>query len=174
MNVPLDEEYFVWLYSQIGSVKTTSRSKTYWNLAKILFTTEFVWLVPNDDNRIEDGRNLRFEFCEERGIEAEREWLRLPCSILELLIALSRRLSFEADEQAKWWFWHMMQNLGLEGLNDASGFRQRDVADILNDLIWRQYKPDGRGGLFPLNEPAEDQRRVEIWRQLNAYLMERY
>jgi hypothetical protein len=36
----------------------------------------------------------------------------------------------------------------------------------------RLYTTSGYGGLFPLEEPKEDQRKVEIWYQMMAYLGE--
>lgn len=84
---PLDELYFTWLYSQVGSVKDRNPSRSYWKILRKLFTKEFVWIVPNDDNRAEDGRDLRLEFLEEHDIQdVDPNWMRLGCSMLELLI----------------------------------------------------------------------------------------
>jgi hypothetical protein len=38
----------------------------------------------------------------------------------------------------------------------------------------REYFPSGKGGLFPLENPREDQTKVEIWYQMHAYVMENY
>jgi hypothetical protein len=46
------------------------------------------------------------------------------------------------------------------------------VEIILEDLIWRTYRPNGQGGFFPLKNPQEDQTKIEIWYQLNEYVME--
>ena len=73
-------------------------------------------------------------------------------------------------------FWEMIDNLGLIGYDDASYADVRNrirVSDILNNLIRRRYHRNGRGGLFPLKRPSCDQRKVEIWYQMNAYLMEK-
>ncbi len=47
-----------------------------------------------------------------------------------------------------------------------------EIDDILERLIWRQYQEDGQGGFFPLAWPEQDQREVELWYQMNAYLAE--
>lgn len=96
------------------------------------------------------------------------------CSFLEMMIAISHRLSFETDRRPKWWFWHLMKNLGLENYSDDMPFTQDEVDETLDRVIWRTYSPDGKGGLFPLEDPQHDQRQVELWYQLNAYLLERY
>ena len=177
MSASLDERYFDWLYSQVCSVRTKNPSKGYKELLHILFTKEFVWLVPNDDNRVEDGKDLRYEFFEHEGIDPDHRdilWLRLPCSMLELLVALARRLEFEDEGDVKTWFWEMMENIGLsKDLNDRAVIDRDFVEEILDRVIWRHYEYNGGGGLFPLVYPEEDQRQVEIWYQLNAYIIER-
>lgn len=173
MTQPLDEQYFIWLYSQVGSVKSRVRSRTYWSLLRQLYSKEFVWLVPNDDNRVEDGRDLRHEFVTEQGIEGpDPEWMQMGCSVLEMLVALSRRLAFESTGRPARWFWHLIENLKLNDFTDAVEYDTQFVDGTLDILIWRLYEPNGEGGLFPLRKPKEDQRRVEIWYQLSAYLLE--
>lgn len=175
MDAPLDELYLKWLYSKISSVRLRDPSRTYWNLFRQLYTKEFVWIIPNDDNRAEDGKDLRYEFLEEQGVdEVDPDWIRLGCSMLELLIALSRRLSFEDDGEPRGWFWQMLANLGLNEFNDANYNEQAqsEIDQALDTVIWRTYSPDGFGGLFPLKTPEKDQREVEIWYQLGAYLLE--
>lgn len=170
---PLDELYFVWLYGQVGSIETSNPSRTYWRLMRQLFTKEFLWIIPNDDNRAEDGKELRHEFIrKERLRRVDQEWLDLGCSMLELLIALSRRLSFEEDGEPREWFWKLIENLDLERFNDHFHWRPGEVDEILDDVIWRTYNPDGSGGLFPLEHATEDQTKVELWYQMSAYLLE--
>lgn len=174
MNSELDELYLTWLYSQVASVKLKNPSRTFWSLLKILYNKEFVWIVANDDNRVEDGKDLRYEFIDaERLEDVDLEWINLGCSMLEMLISLSRRLSFETDKRARGWFWHLMDNLGLEIYNDRVNIPRDEVEEILNRVIWRTYAPDGSGGLFPLQWPKKDQRDVEIWYQMCSYLIER-
>ena len=175
MNTTLDDLYLEWLYSQVASIDQKARSKTYWSLLRQLYTKEFVWIVPNDDNRVEDGRDLRFEFIHSLDLEdVDPQWLHLGCSVLEMLIALSRRLSFEGDGPAEDWFWILLKNIELDQCTDARYKSQMHayVDDILDRIIWRTYNDNGRGGLFPLRDARQDQREVEIWYQLSAYLMQ--
>jgi hypothetical protein len=177
MDDQLDGAYLTWLYSQVASLRLRSPNRTYWFLLRQLYTTEFVWYVPNDDNRVEDGRDLRFEFVDTHDYDqVDPDWLSLPCSFLELLIAMSRRLSFIAEGEPSDWFWEMIANLELADATDAAYQRNHlegYVSDILERVMRRKYFPDGKGGLFPLRYPTNDQREVELWGQLNLYLMER-
>jgi hypothetical protein len=174
MTEPLDELYFRWLCSQVTNVKLKNPARTYWSLLRQLHSKEFVWIIPNDDNRLEDGRDLRHEFVENEGLENEvdPDWLNIGCSMLELLIGVARMLNFEDDEPVEDWFWIMLENLGLRHCTDKSNYDEQDVDEILDDVIWRTYDPDGRGGLFPLRHAPEDQREVELWYQASAYLLE--
>lgn len=178
MNRDLDEVYLIWLYGQVAPVHLKTRRRTFWVLFKQLYTTEFVWTIPMDENRAEDGIALREQFLDEEGEYpyATDEWKGLACSVLEMLIALSRRVSFEADQgDPRAWFWELMHNLRLDSYTDAthlSTAEHREVNHILETLMLRRYNRSGKGGLFPLRRPDKDQRNVDIWYQMNAYLNE--
>lgn len=177
-TVPLDEAYLIWLYSQVGSVKNRNRSKTYWKLLRLLYCKEFTWNeIDRDQNRAQDGKDLRHEFLRETDtvvLDTDDGWMEMGCSMLELLIALSRKLAFEADDgNAADWFWQLIDNMGLCECTDANPPDEIIVDRILNKIINRDYSPNGAGGLFPLDNTEEDQREVELWYQANAYLLER-
>lgn len=168
----LDEQYLKWLCGQVGPINLRNPSHTFWNLMGQLYTKEFAWYVPNDDNRLEDGLLLRDEF----GKASDDPWWDEPCSVLEMLIALARRLAFEDGGEPASWFWELLENLGLSEFNDRSFFTEDqrfDIDERLENMIHRRYSYSGQGGLFPLEHPHEDQREVEIWYQLSAYLSER-
>jgi hypothetical protein len=181
MSKPLDELYFEWLYSQVGPLRLKNPKRTHWSLLQQLHRKEFVWIVPNDDNRVQDGKDLRREFLEFSGIDDVRpdsDWMGLGCSMLEMLIALSRHLAFETDGEDRVWFWHLIETLDLMKYNDHEYKNdrraERKIDDVLNRIIFRTYAPNGRGGLFPLRRPQQDQREVEIRYQLSAYLLEQF
>lgn len=172
---PPDEAYLRWLYGQVAPVSARNRNKTYWTLFGQLYSKEFVWDVPNDDNRVVDGLALRYEFIYEKGLQVDREWLHLGCSMLEMLIALSRRLAFEAEGQPRAWFWQLLQNVHLDTYTDAivvSDKQREEIDEVLENIIWRRYDYDGNGGLFPLKHAHQNQRKVELWYQMSAYLLQ--
>lgn len=173
---PLDERYFKWLYRQVASTRITNPERTYWSLLRELHSVEFTWFIPNDDNRVEDGKELRIEFYNGTGIDYDHDWDILGCSILEMMVALSRRLSFNGGGVASEWFWTMINNLGLSGFNDHvmdTGSYFTRVRRVCKNLVNRTYNYQGKGGLFPLMEAPSDQSQTEIWEQMNNYLSER-
>jgi hypothetical protein len=172
MDEPIEETYFNWLYNKVAHVDVPTPSLTYYTLLRDLHSTEFVWLIPGDDNRAQDGMDIRREFLTQAFLQQDPPWMSIGCSVLEMLIAFSRTAEFETDVEARIWFWIFMANLRLDSLNDAKRDISRRVANVMDRFIWRTYNPDGNGGLFPLKYPEHDQRTVEIWYQFCAYLSE--
>lgn len=173
MDEPLEHLYFNWLCARVLRVVNPTPSLTYETLFKTLLTTEFVWLLTGDDNRAEDGKELRSEFLIMADLPDEVEWRTiLPCSVFEMLLAFSRRCEFQTDIPHDQWFWEIIDNLGLKEANDASGVEPEEIQDTLRIFLFRQYPPDGDGGMFPLRRPHRNQRHVEIWDQFCDYLVD--
>jgi hypothetical protein len=173
----LDDRYLTWLYSLVGSVKSKRRTNCHWLLLRQLYNTTFEAIVPHDENRIADAQDLRYEFLADvEDEQGDPDWTRSPCSMLEVLIVLSRLLAFEMDDREDVWFWHLIEVLELEEFNDReyNESSQEVIASTIDRVIWRKYGPDGRGGLFPLRNATRDQRKIELWYQLNAYLLEQF
>lgn len=178
--MPLDEAYLVWLYSQVGSVDIRNRSKTYWKLLRMLYSKEFTWVIAKDENRAHDGKDLRHEFVRDmqrvEGPIPDAQWMEMPASFLEMLVALAFRIAFDGGGEQPERFWELIKNLGLIDCTDANPPEDVIVDHILNKVIDRDYARNGAGGLFPLQrlpKNQKDQREVELWYQAQAYLLER-
>lgn len=171
MTDRLDDQYLEWLYDLVGR---QAKNITHRDLFDQLFHTEFVPMpeVPSDENRSADGIALRNEFVRhDVAIRPSRAWMNEGCSVLEMMIGMARHISFEMDGEIGQWFWHLMDNVGLSRYNDHRWNKTR-VDQIVERLVWRQYSYDGSGGIFPLKEPHEDQRYVELWFQMESYMLE--
>jgi len=163
----IDYKYYDWLVSQIH----IPVEQTFNGLFERMHNTEFVWFIPNDDNRIGDAFDLRREFLNGRNHTLKLE----GATLLEILVSLSRRAEFvDGGDDASKWAWKLLKNLKLTKKFDPLTPDDIDEIDnILFTLIWRTYRPNGQGGFFPLKHPDEDQTKVEIWYQLNKYIIER-
>lgn len=169
MPEPIDHAYFNWLRAKVLTHDTPSY--LYLDLLKILYRTEFVWLLIGDKNREDDGLELRIHFLNAAGVHPDQQWFESPCSVLEVLIAFAERASFDTDMPVKDWFWIFMTNLGLDGYSGpVNSSDEAVINDVLERFIFRTYDHSGYGGLFPLREPRENQRDLEIWIQFNRYL----
>ncbi len=173
MTEPLENLYFNWLCAKVIHVENPTPSLTYWKLFRELHNFEYVWLISGDDNRAEDGLELRTEFLMEVNLPDDPVWSGVGCSVFEMLIAFSRRTQFSAGETTGFWFWHFLEKLRLSDLNDATSKRRLDeIEDILNVFVWRTYDSNGHGGLFPMKNKGHDQRDVEIWYQFCEWLVD--
>ena len=175
----IDQDYFHWLCEL---VHIDQEHASWWLVAKDLHRREFVPMLDRDENRAMDGFALR-----ERFLDGERYSLRDhidgECSVLEMLVALAQRMDFEtsdaysedSNDRTAYWFWEMLDNLGLTAFDDDSYVElegQTYVDKIIDDFVERRYDYDGEGGIFPLRYADRDQRRVELWYQMSAYLCE--
>lgn len=168
----LVEEYKDWLFDIIRFDDYCDR---YERLLLYLSGRQFTWMVDHDENRAEDGFALRWKFSD------VNFWTgRLPsrCSVLEMMIALSMRCEDvvydpEEGDRVALWFWKMIKNLGLFGMDNAH-FDKNCCREIVDDLLERQYGRNGEGGLFRTSNPRINMRKSEIWYQMNVWLGENF
>ena len=182
MNVgtPLDDLYLEWLYRHIGVVANRNKRRSYWGLARKLYTTEFRYFVPNDENRALDGVDLRDVFFDETlDADFDIDWITQECSMFEMILGLAQRADFLADKDVMpggvgGWFWKFLSNAGLDKFTDNI-INTRSLEEIEQKLAIindRTYSRNCEGGLFPNYKDRKDQRKVELWYQLNAYLLD--
>lgn len=176
----VDEAYFLWLCGWVGAADPDNG---YLGLLRTMYDTEFTdrtaKLIPNDQNRVCDAIKLRDRFMQEEPEAKNFDGVfSNPCSCLEILVALAIRITEEfCYNDESHWFWEMMDNLGLSEFTDERYFTpigQDKVYHILRDWRMRKYDRDGNGSPFPVHFAERDQRKTEIWYQMNAYLIERY
>lgn len=141
-----------------------------------LHSTEFRYSISRDENRAEDGIDLRRRFAYDYDvIDDADEYLTEPCSVLEMMLALAIRCEENImddpsiGDRTTQWFWQMVVNLGLGSMTDDN-FDKKFVKSIIKRFLDRNYDPDGKGGLFRLRNCMYDLRDVEIWAQLCWYL----
>lgn len=155
------------------------RNKTkYSKLYNQLMESPFEWSVMMDENRQGDGRFQREVFlCSNK--HDLQSFVDKPISVLEVLIGFAMRLEREfitedpTNPRPDILFWPMICNLGLDKF-DNSHYDSDKVYNIVAKWVTREYRQDGKGGIFPLKHPREDQRNVELWRQGTAYLWENF
>jgi hypothetical protein len=165
-------EYFEWLVNiackDIGVV-------SYRKLLGFLHRTDFVVIDPMDSNRADDGVELRYRFAHDYIEDDDAEYLLTgPCSVLEMMLALSIRCEEIMDDprfgdRTTQWFWEMVASLGLGGMYD-SNFDICHAKEVVMRFLARDYEPDGTGGLFTVRRCVYDMRDMEIWHQLLEYL----
>lgn len=181
------EDYFDWL---CDIVHANDPQDSFIELMRVLFETDFYWVIDNDINRAEDGKHLRGYF-ENQSLYSDYSIIYdKPCSVLEMLIALSIRI----DEEVMWnpskgnravtWFWEMLENLEIADIDDYSFCDPKNryqIEKVLEKFLSRNYDKDGFGCLFPPNscytcrsKVSQKVSQVEIWYQMMDYMMSKY
>lgn len=170
-------KYFDWLYDYMCE----GRAHNYVSYRKLfifLHDVEFTYTMVMDSNRAHDGICLRRRFAktmDKEDYDIIIDILDEPCSVLEMLIALSIRTEEEIMDDSRYgnrikqWFWTMLKTMGLNMMSDDV-FDEREAERIINKFLNRRYEPDGRGGLFYIRNCEEDLRDYEIWTQLCWFL----
>lgn len=175
----MESKYFNFLISLVG------RGDKYQTLLFSLMCVPFKAMVRNDENRGDDGLQLRLEFKELKG-----ENVMLPpilydqCSVLEMMIGVAKRMCFETIESKHQksvdaWFWILVDNLNLAYMTDEACRKNRYTCSskfysVMTNFLNRNYDREGNGGLFPLTHSLPDQRTIEIWYQMADFLRENY
>lgn len=179
----IKEEYFEWLYNYVCNGRSHSKV-SYVRLLDLLHQIEFTYSIPMDENRAEDGIDLRYRFAIDNGYDnpgprfdvyTVTDILEGPCSVLEMMVALAIRCEETIMDDTRYgdrtgqWFWNMISNLGI-GLMTDDIFDGQIVEEKIYRFLDRDYEPDGRGGLFYIRDCEDDLRDIEIWIQLCWYL----
>lgn len=162
--------YRDWLYHEPMIIFGESREvqdenlEHYVDLFNVLYDTEFTWpeWMVMDENRAGNGKYMRYEFSYLTGIDLG-DWRDWPCSVLEMLLGFSRDIEnkimrdIDIGDRSYYWFWLMLNNLGLDWFT-SSRFRRsprKAIEEIENGLyifMNRTYGDDGFGSVFPLTE----------------------
>lgn len=126
----------------------------------------FEVLVDMDENRVYDAMNMRAQagLLDDRGV-----------SLLEILVELSYYMAFARenlvrDSSMERWFFEMLRNAGLDEFSSVE-----EIQRAGKRIVRREYDENGVGGLFPMVKTTRmDQREVELWMQMQEYLIQRY
>lgn len=173
----MNDAYFRWLIGLIGDEYI---ERNYQKLLWKLYSTDYIWELDYDRNRAADGLFLRRIFVQETGFTGDFGAWEGHCSMLEMMIALARKaeddIMHDPDygDRTGYWFWTMIQNLGLDIFDDGYYFEE-NVDRILDVFMHHRYEKNGSaGGAFPIRTKTRDLRKTDLWWQMNSYLEENF
>lgn len=178
MRSGIRDDYFEWLYRLMCGTRYPKHI-SYRRLLMHLHIIDFRFTIPLDENRAENGINMRYRYALFNGYEERADRIMRildgPCSVLEMMVALAIHCEEDIMDDPEYgdrttqWFWGMIGNLGLGSMTDDH-YDEEYVNYVIERLLDRKYKPNGEGGLFTIYNCKKDLRKVEIWRQLGMYL----
>ena len=161
-----DPPYFQWLMEKVSA-------NNYLLLCRSLYRQQYKWIIPRDENRANDGVYLRQVYMDETAQDIS-DHFHEPCSMLEMLVALVLRMEREViDIPAAILFGKIIENLYLAEYDDEH-FNEGNVYYRVDKFLKREYDTSGEGGPFPLYNPSENQRKVELWEQMQQWVAENY
>lgn len=175
MNI---DNYYRWLIKNYVSRPATNLVDKYTIVLKLLHKTEFKVICLMDRNRVDGCLNRRVNY--DYNLMTDHQ---ISVSLLEIVIELSVEM-YELGQGYSWnksqqeWFWLLLANAGLLAYDRTIAYLEPTSVDDLQKHIHiinnRQYNTDGSGGFFTLKDNREDQRMVELWYQMSAYMQENY
>jgi hypothetical protein len=180
MPDPIQDVYVKWLCREVLGGTLGRPLYPYMNVCAYMHKITFKDDVPNDDNRSAEGVSLRDEFLSGMGRHLAptlpwRRFLTMECTLLEMLVGMARRCNFQVDTlTVQEWFFKFLENLSIAKYEDT-GFTPADrirLSKRLNPFNNRTYSPSGAGSIFPLKRPHTDMRKLELWYQMSAYIVE--
>lgn len=175
----LPDAYFAWLYDQLFKVRDSLSWQSYTKVCRRMHEITFKDLIDYDENRIADAVGFRNGFLAVSpgmGPLEISDLMEPDATIFEVLYGLARRADDMIPMTVPVWFKGFIENLGLGRFNDQYCLTHptRSITKYLNRFNDRTYKPNGEGGLFPLKHPKDDQREVELWYQMGAWMTEKH
>ena len=189
LNNKETELYFTWLVDYKTNLVKDDLRFSHGFVARRMFEYNFSAFVKFDENRISDGYNLRRYYNNHRSrgrLLHRNDLMNEPVSVLEVLIALADRMVTQIIpknndiETTHDCLMLMFENLGLYKITDSVinhlRFSQKGhffemIDQSITRFVDRTYDRFGRGGIFPLQYSKVDQRKVELWYQMNEYLI---
>lgn len=172
----LHNKYFEWLYCLVCDNHYSRLS--YRKLLISLHNIDFYAVLDMDENRYQDGIDFRYHFGYVNGYSRDiiREYLDdRHCSVLEMMVALAFKVEEQIMDDSEYgdrtgqWFWNMLVSLELGSMHDAN-FDEGYVHRVISRFLERRYAPNGKGGLFTIEDCPYDLRSMEIWSQFMWYL----
>lgn len=166
---------------------------TYFTVATKLMQAPYKVIVPRDENRVADAKMLRYYWANLHSTYREYTGIaRTGATLLEVLVALVQRfdstvmMNSKGIDRSKDWFWQIMENTALinfddshfeptindDGRSDLDTSAWQISSGIIENICNRTYEFSGTGGCFPLKNPQNDQRKVELWYQMHAFFNE--
>ena len=166
----MNDRYFDWLVDLVNADDLL-------RLCEIMDGLDFTWTIPLDENRVEDAFDMRELYSDDTGCDSGRQ--PVSCSLFEIVVAMAYRCDRDVMYDAyighrySVWFHYFIENLFDGKARNAEMYLDEDeIVDICVRFMNRDYERDGSGGMFPIKHDRRDQRRVQLWLQMNLWLVE--
>ena len=122
--------------------------ENYTELASVWDEIDFVWYIPEDEDKAIQAFRMRDEYCYETEMPYPRQ---APASFLEVFVSITDTLTAMLYQDRKDFTKSILLNMGARSYSDE-GRLPSEIHDealvIAERVMYRTYGRNGSGGLF--------------------------
>ena len=138
--------------------------ENYTELALVWDELDFVWYIPEDEDKAVQALRMRDEYCYETGMPSPRQ---APPSFLEVFVSITDTLTAMLYQDRESFTKSILLNVGARSYSDdgrpPSEIRKESL-NIAERVMYRTYSRNGTGGLFRI--PGVDTLEMPLTTQM--------
>lgn len=128
--------------------------ENYTELASVWDELDFVWYIPEDEDKAIQALRMRDEYCYETSTPSPRQ---APTSFLEVFVSITDSLTAMLYQDREVFTKSILLNMGARSYSDDGRLPSEiheGALEIAERVMYRTYGRNGSGGLFRI--PGED------------------
>ena len=138
--------------------------ENYTELASVWDELDFVWYIPEDEDKAIQALRMRDEYCYETGAPTPRH---APASFLEVFVSVTDTLTAMLYQDRESFTKSILLNMGARSYSDdgrpPSEIHEESLI-IAERVMYRTYSRNGTGGLFQI--PGVDTLEMPLTTQM--------
>lgn len=138
--------------------------ENYSELASVWDELDFVWYIPEDEDRTIQALRMRDEYCYETGMPSPRQ---APASFLEVFVSITDTLTAMLYQDRESFTKSILLNMGARSYSDDGrppSEIHEEALNIAERVMYRTYSRNGTGGLFRI--PGMDTLEMSLTTQM--------
>ena len=136
----------------------------YTELASVWDELDFVWYIPEDEDKAIQALRMRDEYCYETSMSVPRQ---APASFLEVFVSITDSLTAMLYQDREEFTKSILLNMGARSYSDDGRLPSEiheEALVIAERVMYRTYGRNGSGGLFRI--PGFDILEIPITSQM--------
>lgn len=138
--------------------------ENYSELASVWDELDFVWYIPEDEDKAIQALRMRDEYCYETDMPSPRQ---APASFLEVFVSITDTLTAMLYQDRELFTKSILLNLGARSYSDDGRLPSEihgEALIIAERVMYRTYSRNGTGGLFRI--PGTDTLEMPLTTQM--------
>lgn len=122
--------------------------ENYSELASVWDELDFVWYIPEDEDKAVQALRMRDEYCYEMSMPSPRQ---APASFLEVFVSITDSLTAMLYQDREKFTKSILLNMGARSYSDDGRLPSEiheGALEIAERVMYRTYGRNGSGGLF--------------------------